>query len=286
MAGDLAVSDGGITSVLAITQHAIGQAGTLSLGGGSVSADPFSSLEIGTLGGTATGLITIDAGAVASGYGSLGLLGSIADNGAIQAAGGTLLLGSVAGGGIVRIATEAALGLTAATSVPIAMTGAGATLILDGAAASATGMISGFAPGDSIVTSNTPADSVAYQPGAGGLGTLSLSEAGHTVESLTLAGSYAGDLFSVQPDGAGAAVIVTAPGGGAGTQSAPPPGTVTPDHYVWTGTRRRVVVGRQELGGQHPIAKPGRPCSGTKRFRHHRGAGRPGPARHRASRRR
>ncbi len=235
VAGTLAVGDGGIASVLAISQHAAVQAGTLSLGGGSVSVDPFSSLEVGTFGGAATGLLTIDSGAVASGYGTLNLLGNTADNGVVQAAGGTLLVGAIGGVGTLQIATEAALGLTEAAGVPIAMTGAGATLILDGAAAKASGVISGFVPGDSIVTSNTPADSVTYQPGTGGLGTLTLSEAGQIVESLALAGNYAGDLFSVRPDGAGAVVIATAASAGGGA-SGPPAGTVTPDLYVWTGS--------------------------------------------------
>jgi hypothetical protein len=236
VAGTLGVSDGGVPSVLAFTQKGAGQVGALSLGGGSVSVDPTSMLEVGTLGAAATGLLTVDSGAMASGYGTLDLLGTIADNGVIAAAGGTLLIGAASGIGTLQIATEAALGLTAANSVPIAMTGAGATLILEGAAAQANGVVSGFVPGDSIVTSNTPADSVAYQPGSGGLGTLTLSEAGQTVETLLLAGNYAGESFSVQPDGAGAVVIVTpAGGGGTGGSGGPPAGTVTPDQYVWTG---------------------------------------------------
>ena len=235
VAGTLAAGDGGIATVLAVSQHAAVQSGALSLGGGSVSVDPFSSLEVGTFGGAAAGQLTIDSGALASGTGTLNLLGNTADNGVVQAAGGTLLVGPISGFGAVQIATEAALGLTSAASVPIAMTGAGATLILEGAAAAARGVISGFVPGDSIVTSNTPADSVTYAPGTGGLGTLTLSEAGQSVESLTLAGNYAGDLFSVRPAGAGAVVIVTSAGGGGGVTSGAPAGTVTPDQYVWTG---------------------------------------------------
>ena len=236
VAGTLAVSDGGIGSVLAVSQHAAGQVGALSLGGGSVSVDAVSSLEVGTSGGAATGLLTVDNGASVSGYGTLDLLGSTADNGVVSAAGGTLLVGVVTGTGSLQIATEAALDLTAAASVPIAMTGAGATLILQGAAAVAGGVITGFVPGDSIVTGNTPADSVTYAPGTGGLGTLTLSEAGQIVESLTLAGNYAGEVFSVQPAGAGAVVIVSAASaGGGGGVSGPPAGTVTPDQYVWTG---------------------------------------------------
>ena len=97
-------------------------------------------------------------------------------------------------------------------------------------------MISGFVPGDSIVTSNTPADSVLYQPGSFNLGTLTLTEAGQVVGTLPLAGNFAGDTFSVQPDGAGAAVIATTAATNAGNSGAPPPGTVTPDNYVWTGS--------------------------------------------------
>ncbi len=237
VSGTLAVSDNGLASVLSVTQKAAVQTGALTLGGGSVSVDATSSLEVGTLGGAAAGYLTIDPGAVASGYGTLDQLGTIALNGLVSAAGGTLLLGPTSGTGTLAIATESALGLTAATNVQIDMTGAGATLILKGANASANGVISGFAPGDSIVTSNTPIDSVSYQPGAGNLGMLALSEAGQVVETLSLAGNYAGESFSVQPSGAGAAVIVTAAGsGGTGTGGGPPAGTVTPDQYLWTGS--------------------------------------------------
>jgi fibronectin-binding autotransporter adhesin len=236
VAGTLAVSDNGLASVLSISQKAAAQAGALSLAGGSVSVDAYSSLEVGTLGGAATGLLTIDPGAMASGYGTLDQLGTLAVNGTVSAAGGTLLLGPASGTGTLVIGTEAALGLTAATSVPIAMAGAGATLILRGINARAAGVISGFAPGDSIVTSNTPIDSVSYQPGTGNLGVLTLSEAGQSIETLILAGNYAGESFSVQPDGSGAAVIVSGSGTGTGgTGSGPPVGTVTPDQYVWTG---------------------------------------------------
>ncbi len=237
VAGTLSISDNGLASILSISQKATAQLGALSLGGGSVSVDAYSSLEVGTLGAAATGYLTVDPGAVVSGYGTLDQLGTIALNGLVSAAGGTLLLGPSAGTGTLAITTEAALGLTAATSVPIAITGAGATLILEGTKATASGVISGFAPGDSIVTSNTPIDSVNYQPGAGNLGTLILSEAGQQVGTLTLAGNYAGDIFTVRPSGAGAAVIVSASASaGTGTGAGPPAGTVTPDQYVWTGS--------------------------------------------------
>jgi Ca2+-binding RTX toxin-like protein len=212
---------------------AVIQAGALVLGGGGLSVDEFSSLEVGTLGTGVVGTLTVDPGYAVSGEGMLNVLGLITDNGTITAQGGTLAVGAVSGIGTVGIAAESALSLTDPMTVPVDFAGAGGTLIVDTTADLPTGPIEGFAPGDSILVSGSPVAAVAYQPGTGGIGTLTLLEAGQAVGTLVLAGNYAGDLFAVTPDGNGAAITVAVnPGGGIG---GPPPGTTTPDQYLWTG---------------------------------------------------
>jgi Ca2+-binding RTX toxin-like protein len=232
VAGTLALGDGGAPAMLDALGLGVVSLGGLALGGGDVSVDGVSSIEIGTLGGAAVGRLTIDAGFAVSGYGTLDAAGTLTDNGVIAVSGGTLLVGSVSGAGSITIGTEAALALSGAETCPILFDGAGATLILPGTDDLPGAILSGFVPGDGIVTSQSPVDSVTYAPGEGGIGTLTLWDAGAIAGTLLLAGNYAGDSFYVQPDGAGALIAVSvAVSGGGG----PPAGTVTPDQYVWTG---------------------------------------------------
>ena len=219
-------------TLLMAGSHGGVQLGGLTLGGGnssSVTVDSTAWLEIGTAGGAAAGALTVDAGALASGNGTLNAAGPIIDNGAIQAQGGALIVGSVSGTGTLGIETEATLALAGTDTCPIAFMGGGATLLLAGSPVLPPCVISGFAAGDSIVSSS-PLDAVGYQAGAGGIGTLTLWASGQVAGTLLLAGNFAGETFSVQPDGTGAAIILTAPASGG-----PPPGTATPDAYSWTG---------------------------------------------------
>jgi hypothetical protein len=229
--GTLTLGDGTETPSLIVQAGAAVQAGALVLGGGIVSVDAFSSVEIGALGTGAAGTLTIDTGRSVTGEGSLNVLGTIVDNGTITAQGGTLLLGQAGGSGSVSIATEATLSLTAAETLPIDCAGAGATLIIPGMGEMPGGTVSGFVTGDSIVVSGSPVDGVAYAPGTGGVGTLTLFEGGQVAGTILLAGNYAGDSFAVAPDGQGTQITVAASGAGGG----PPAGTSGPDQYVWIG---------------------------------------------------
>ena len=234
--GTLALS--GAAAVLGAQGHSTIQCGALSLAGGVVSADSTSSVEVGTLGGAALGAVTIDAGSAASGAGSIGLYGLVMDNGGITASGGTLWLGAVGGSGALSIGTEATLALAGTEACPIAFAGGGATLLLEQAALQAGLVVSGFAAGDAIDVAGTPVDSLSWQPGSSaqgssGVGTLNLIEAGQTVGQLLLAGSFAGQAFSLQPDAGGGSEVVLSPV----SISGPPAGTATPDTYVWTGTQ-------------------------------------------------
>ena len=219
-------------TLLMAGSHGGAQLGGLSLGGGNsdtVAVDGTAWIEVGSAGNAAIGALTVDAGALASGNGALNTSGPVIDNGAIQAQGGTLTVGGVTGAGTLGIGTEATLALSGADSCPIAFLGGGATLLLPAAALLPSGVISGFAAGDSIVATSL-VDAVGYQAGAGGIGTLTLSAAGQATGMLLLAGNFAGESFSVQPDGTGAAIILSA-----AAPIGPPPGTATPDAYAWTG---------------------------------------------------
>lgn len=161
------------------------QLGCLTMGGGdsnTVTVDSTAWIEVGTAGGAAAGALTIDVGASVSGNGTLDASGLIVDNGSIQAAGGLLLLGAVAGSGTIAIGTEATLGLTSTDLCPIAFAGGGGTLLLPALSSLPGAVISGFAAGDSIIA-GSPLDAVSYQPGALGIGTLTLSAAGQVVGS-------------------------------------------------------------------------------------------------------
>ncbi len=231
--GTLTLGDGVENPSMILQGGAVLDTGALLLGGGAVAVDAFSALEVGTLRTGAVGTLTVDPGFAVSGDGMLNVGGLITDDGALTAQGGTLVAGAVSGTGSMVIAAESELSLTDPVTVPVDFAGGGGTLIVDATADLPSGTIDGFAPGDSIVVSGSPVAAVSYQPGTGGTGTLTLMESGQVAGTLLLAGNYAGDLFAVEPDGSGAAITVAInPSGGIG---GPPPGTTTPDQYVWTG---------------------------------------------------
>ena len=242
---------------------AVGGQGGVQLGGlvldgnAEVTVDTASSVEIGTLGNARAGFLTVDAGRLVSGAGTLLSGGAIVDNGAIAAQGGTLVVGAFSGVGTLDIGTEATLALAA--SAPLAATcqvvfqGGGATLDLAGSAQVMPAIIAGFAPGDAIVVANAAVTSVSWTQGTGH-GTLTLGYGGVAATSLLLAGDYSADVFSVQPDGIGSEITVAVPGVTAG----PPPGTTTPDAYVWTGSAGNAWAAAADwndvTAGQNPAA--------------------------------
>jgi filamentous hemagglutinin len=222
----------GPSALLAASGGAVIQLAGLALGGGSADAlttDIASSIEIGTLGGAALGAITIDPGIAVAGNGQIATGAAIIDNGTLTAQGGTLATGAVSGAGTLAIGAVATLALTAAESCPIQMQGAGAALLLEGVPDSLSAPISGFSQGDLILCAAGPVGGASFTPGAAGVGTLTLTEAGQTIGTLLLAGNFAGDSFAVQPDGSLWAITVQTAQGG------PPAGTTTPDDYAWIG---------------------------------------------------
>ena len=224
---------GAADGTLAVNGHGFAQLGGVvlaGLGAGSLSADAESSIEVGTQGGAAIGALTVDAGFAVSGFGAVDTGGVVIDNGSITAQGGTLAVGACSGTGALSIGVEATLQLAGNDSTQIGFTGNGATLLLAGSAEIPSGVISGFAQGDLIVTGASMIGSAVYTPGAGDIGTLTLYSGAAVAGTLLLAGDYAGDIFTVAPDGDGSAIGVQAASGGG-----PPAGTATPDDYAWTG---------------------------------------------------
>jgi fibronectin-binding autotransporter adhesin len=223
----------GNASTLSAIGGAIVQLGALSFGGGAADtllADATSSIEVGTLGGAVLGAITIDPGITVAGNGSINQPGMVVDNGVLIAQGGTLIVGQVAGTGTLDIAATATLELTASEACPIQMTGAGASLVLAGPTESEAAPIAGFVQGDQIIIASSQVGSLAYAPGAGNVGTLTLYNGGQVAGTLLLGGDFSGDVFTVQPDGEGSLITVEAGQGGASG------GTSTPDDYTWIGS--------------------------------------------------
>ena len=113
-------------SVLAASNGATAQVAGLALaGGGTLTTDATSVIEIGTLGGAAAGAVTIDPGVTVAGSGSVNVGGAVIDNGTLTAQGGTLVAGAVSGTGALTIAAEATLWLTGTEDCPIDFAGGG-----------------------------------------------------------------------------------------------------------------------------------------------------------------
>jgi hypothetical protein len=212
------------------------QATSLALDAASaaVYADSASSIEVGTLGGAAPGRLTVDTGAVLSGQGNANAYSLVANNGTIAALGGTLMLGQVAGQGLLAIGAGAELILNGAAgpAEAVSFAGAQATLGLAMELNAPQGLVSGFAPGDAIDELGSSISAATYSHTGASLGVLTLYYANQVAGTLTLAGNYAGDVFLTAGDGAGGTLITVAPAtqGGGGAS----PGTSAPDQYLWT----------------------------------------------------
>jgi hypothetical protein len=235
MVGDGVPGDSSATSELNVTSSGTALLAGLALGGGAgatVQTDATGVIEVGSAGGAVAGAVTIDTGIAAGGSGDINVGGLVVVNGTLTAAGGTLAVGAVSGTGTLCIATEATLALSAADLVPIAFAGAGATLLLQGSEEDPAAPILGFTQGDAIVTGSSQVSNVTYAPGTGEVGTLALYNGTTIAGTLLIGGDFAGDVFTVQPDGGGSEIAVQPSSGGG---SGPSQGTPTPDAYVWLG---------------------------------------------------
>ena len=216
--------------------------GFIQLGGLSMMAystqiyvDSTSILEVGTQGGAAVGKLTVDAGFLVSGRGTLLAASGIFNQGIILAQGGTLTLASDVGGtGLLEIGAGATLSLANSRwTEAVVFVGAGGTLGLQ--TYFGGGPISGFTTGDAIYYGGALPIAVAtYRAGSAGLGTLTLSSGNRTIGALTLAGDYTGFIFLVTP-GAGPGQDIVAIPTPRTTSGAAPTGTAAPDALIWAG---------------------------------------------------
>jgi T5SS/PEP-CTERM-associated repeat protein len=169
----------------------VSRLGTLTMAGGTVTAL-----------GTGAGL-KVSQGAVVSGEGNINAAGGIVDAGVISAAGGTLVLnGAINGSGAIQIGGGSTVTITAATIGRVAQVfaGANATMVLAHGVMD-QGVISGFAAGDAILTQGV--DQIGWN---GSTDVLTLSDAGHVVDTLHFAGSYGSGAFILTQTGAGALI--------------------------------------------------------------------------------
>lgn len=162
-----------------------------------------SSIEIGTTGNAVAGAITVDADRSIVANVSATLSGNLVNNGTVTITGGTLTQnGSLSGSGVVQIGKNATLALygNAAATDTIAFLDTGAALSI-GVSFKIDATLTGFQIGDSLLL-NAPVTAATFAAGAGGSpGTLTLSNGATTVETLRLAGNFAGKSFIVSPTG-------------------------------------------------------------------------------------
>ena len=200
---------------------------SVSAGGlvNQISIDPTASVEIGAAGGAASGALTVDAGQTAT----LPALaaGTLVDNGLVTLTGDlgfpVLGTGTIAmTDGAVTVALPAAMTLAVGGgtfALPAAGTAATLTGFVAGTAQQTTASSAGGAPlGTTLTLPRTDATGAVYVATGGGLGTLALTAvSGATLQTLTLAGTYAGDSFVVLPQLAAGTEQVIAVTGTIGT---------------------------------------------------------------------
>lgn len=234
-----------VSNTLTLSGAAAIQADSLVLVAGplitnAITIDASSTLEVGEAGGAASGKLTIDAGKLLVGSGSIRAANGILDQGAILVQAGTLrIAGPVTGTGQVQVGAGGTLDLSGTTSIDTAavtFTSTTGTLLVGSSGGQLTqrGTIGGFLLGDTIayVDPVNPLTDVVYQAGAAGLGTLTLKSGPVSLGTLSIAGDYAGYSFQVTPGATANAYAITLAADATGSVS---PGTATPDVYIWTG---------------------------------------------------
>ncbi len=167
----------------------------------------------------------------------------------MRAAGGLLaLFGAANGWGTLAITAGATLFLGGAVAAGYTadFLGTGATLDLFAPSSGFAGTLENFTWGDALDIGFASVDAATWAAG-----TLTLKAAGAAVETIAIAGRYAGQTFGVRPDGAGGALVMLACFA-AGTRIATPAGaraveTLRPGDAVLTprGPRRLRWAGRR-----------------------------------------
>ena len=152
------------------------------------------------LAGAAAGVLTVQAGANLSGFGSI-TGASVVDNGTVTSQGGVLSVGAALSGTGVVLINGAGSSFGAGSSLSVASvqfaTGGAETLLLAGPA-QVTSVISGFSSGDLIDLVKTAATTATF---AGG--TLTVSNGSTVVSTLKFSGTYTNTNFVLSSDGQG-----------------------------------------------------------------------------------
>lgn len=183
LAGSAATQGG--TGYLAVTDGALVRAATLLMwNGATLSDDATGTVEIGTAGGAVAGDITVDAGVVATGAGTIE--GTVIDNGTLTDLGTSLTFtGTELGSGTIRM-------------------GGAADLVLD-AAQGIGGAISGFSTGQTIDLVNVMEAGVTLSYAGD---TLTVTD-GTVTANLDIGAGYTLADFSTLADGSGGTEIFT-----------------------------------------------------------------------------
>jgi hypothetical protein len=134
------------------------------------------------------------------------ITGAVVDNGTIAPTGFFEVAGDLTGHGSIQVADGQTLYLGGTTITPaIDFVGSNGTLeftsfaVSPSPALTVSGVISGFADGDAIKLDGIASDQAVWTSTGGGLGTLTVSNAGATVLTLILAGDYTGQTFYAVP---------------------------------------------------------------------------------------
>jgi hypothetical protein len=186
------------TGTLGVSGAGTAQINSLSLAGGTVIGDATGAITVGAAAGAA-GVITIDAHASLTGFGTVGGA-AIVNNGSIVAENGTLTLATGLSGatsGTVQIDSGATLVAGSSVSGNQMVFGGPASLILVDPTA-ITGTIGSFGSGDVIDAEGLNANTLTY---AGG--TLTLEFNGTKLATLSFLGTYDASDFSLTSDGHG-----------------------------------------------------------------------------------
>jgi hypothetical protein len=218
--GDLAIAGGAViggispyvAAGIATVSIAAGTSMTVQ-GGVHVEAGSTVTVSGGTFAaGMTGGYLVVMAGALLQGNGLITTTthyGVEADFGTIVAQGGTLQIdGTIIGTGTMQIDADSTLAITGRIINPLTIDFVGSHSILSIAhGANIQAELSGFGFGDQIVTTG-----VSSATWSAATGSLTLFEGSQNVDTLHLAGSYAGDIFKVsQSHGASVITVQAAP---------------------------------------------------------------------------
>ena len=175
----------------------------------SIDIEQDSFMEVGSAGGAAKGVFTVDAGETVLSSGRLEIFNDIVDNGTISQTGAKLSIGGLSGSGTIRIGDAAVVALfnAAAATATIDFAGHSAALEIGSEyisddlnlPADVRSTITGFDDDDRLVFDDVNLVQATYASTGANVGNLTLYDDTNTaVETLRLAGAdYTGRTFSI-----------------------------------------------------------------------------------------